>query len=100
MKNYFERFKKFDGHYWIIVISLFVVTFLGLYFSIGMSVKMVSGYTLFGSSSTLPKDVERIGPTSSDILVLTIFWISTAIVLLTFIYYSFIKKVDKKEIEK
>ena len=100
MKNYFERFKKFDVDYWIIVISLFVVTFLGLYFSIGMSVKMVSGYTLFGSSSTLPKDVERIGPTSSDILVLTIFWISTAIVLLTFIYYSFIKKVDKKEIEK
>ncbi|MDY5650240.1 MAG: hypothetical protein SPK64_04310, partial [Candidatus Enterosoma sp.] len=91
---------KFDVHYWIIVISLFVVTFLGLYFSIGMSVKMVSGYTLFGSSSTLPKDVERIGPTSSDILVLTIFWISTAIILLTFIYYSFIKKVDKKEIEK
>ncbi|MDY3908003.1 MAG: hypothetical protein SOZ42_05125 [Candidatus Enterosoma sp.] len=65
-----------------------------------MSVKISSGYTLFGSSSTLPKDVERIGPTSSDILVLTIFWISTAILLLTFIYYSFIKKVDKKEIEK
>ena len=100
MKNYLERFKKFDVHYWIIVIFLFVVNFLGLYFSIGMSVKMASGYTLFGSSSTLPKDVERIGPTSSDILVLTIFWISTAIVLLTFIYYSFIKKVDKKEIEK
>lgn len=107
MKNGFEKIKKyfvnrvksFDVGSYIVLISMFIFVIIGLYFSIGMSISLSKGLTLFGDSSNASNTIEINGPTSSDILVITFFWIITVLLLLTFIYFLFFKKLknDKQD---
>ena len=94
IKKYFvNRFKLFDVGSYIVLISMFIFVIIGLYFSIGMSVSISKGLTLFGDSSNSSNTIEIKGPTSADILVITFFWIITILLLLTFIYFLFFKKI-------
>ncbi len=94
-----NRIKSFDKHDWIILAFLLVVIILGLYLSIGMTVSAANGYTLFGDSSYYDSsEAEIYGPTSSDILVITVFWILTALCIATFVFLFFFKKKEKKEV--
>lgn len=95
-KNYFERFKKFKLKEWLTIIFMGLVSILGLYMSIGFSVKIAQGYTLFGDSSKRAEEVE-LKTTSSDIYVLVLYWILTLLVLALFIYTAFFKKIDDKK---
>lgn len=101
IKKYFvNRFKSFDVGSYVVLVSMFIFVVIGLYFSIGMSVTISKGLTLFGDSSNASNLIEVNGPTSSDILVITFFWIITVLLLLTFIYFLFFKKVKNNEDEK
>ncbi len=93
------RIKAFDVHDWVIMAFLLVVIVIALYISIGMTVSVANGYTLFGDSSYYDSsEAEIYGPTSSDILVITIFWVLTALCLAILIYLFFFKKQEKKEV--
>ena len=98
MKNYFKRFKSFPVHEWVTCSFRFLALVLGLYFSISFSVKRGQGFTLFGDSNRQDNVLEVKGPTSSDLLVLSLFWILTILVLLLFVYTFFFKK--KEEIKR
>lgn len=97
--NYLKRFKQFSVGEIVSLVLMFIGLFSGLYFSIAFSVKMSQGLTLFGdaNNTSIGKDtIEKEGVTSSDISVLVLFWILTAIVLAIFIYILFIKKPNGK----
>lgn len=97
MKKYFERFKNFDVATWIIVVSMFIMIVVGLQFSIGMSIKMASGLTLFGDSNNADNKLEVKGPTQADLYILSTFWIVTILLMALFIYYMFFKKVRTRD---
>ena len=89
MKNYLERFKRFDVHDWVINAFLFLASVLGFYFSIGMSISMSKGISLFDKSGQV---------TPSDLSVLALVWILTIIVFLSFVFEFFFKKINHEKI--
>ncbi len=96
--DYFtERFKSFDRDEWLIVAGVFLTLVLLLWFSIGMSVSIAKGYTLFGDTSYTGDDAELVGPTSSDIAVLTLFWILAVAMLALFVYRFFFRPIAKEK---
>ncbi len=98
-ENYLSRFKKMSRDTYIIIVFMTLIALLGLYFSIAFSVKMSSGWTLFGNSSQYSNTVmEEKGPTSADISVLILFWVLTILVLATDIYVAFFKKIENKKV--
>ncbi len=98
-ENYLSRFKKMNRDTYIIIGFMTLIALLGLYFSIAFSVKMSSGWTLFGNSSQYSNAVmEEKGPTSADISVLILFWVLTVLVLATDIYVIFFKKIENKKV--
>ena len=94
MKSYWNRFKSFTIHDWISNGFMFVALVIGLYFSISFSVKRDSGFTLFGDANRQDNVREVKGPTTSDLLVLSIFWIFTALLFALFVYTFFFKKQE------
>ena len=94
MKSYWNRFKSFTIHDWISNGFMFVALVIGLYFSISFSVKRGSGFTLFGDANRQDNVREVKGPTTSDLLVLSIFWIFTALLFFLFVYTFFFKKQE------
>ena len=96
-KNYFSRFKKMRAKHWVIIAGATIATILGLYFSIGMSVSISQGKTLFGDASLVTKETEISGPTNADISVLVLFWVLTALILAFTVYYVFFAKVDNSK---
>ncbi len=99
-KNYLsQRFHSFDKGTLLTIIAMTVIDLFALYMSIAFSVKLASGLTLFGDSSTYTNDaVEVKGPTSSDITVLILFWVLTVLVLALDIYLIFFKKQNNEKI--
>ena len=96
IKTYFvNRFTAFDVHDYIIGGVSLLITALGLYFSIGMSVSLSKGLTLFGSATNQSNEIEQEGPTSSDRNIVTLFWILTTFVFAFTIYYIFFYKIDR-----
>lgn len=94
VREYLKRFKKFNFTMWVTSISMFIFSVIGLYFSIGMTVKICSNLTLFGNSSNTKNEIEITGPSSNDIIVVVTFWILTVLLTLTFVYFTFIKKYE------
>ena len=95
MKNKnLPAFLKKTKNEWFSVIGLGIAVFLGLYFSISFSVVIAQGKTLFGSSSNLEGNVE-LSTTNTDLVVLSLFWILTILLLALFVYVSFFKKSDE-----
>ena len=99
-KNFLsQRFHSFDKGTLLTIIAMTVIDLFALYMSIAFSVKLASGLTLFGDSSTYTNDaVEVKGPTSSDITVLILFWVLTVLVLALDIYLIFFKKQNNEKI--
>ncbi len=98
-ENYLSRFRKMNRDTYIIIAFMTIIALLGLYFSIAFSVKMASGYTLFGDSSQYSNSImEQKGPTGADISVLILFWVLTVLVLATDIYVTFFKKIENKKV--
>lgn len=87
-------FLKKTKNEWFSVIGLGIAVFLGLYFSISFSVVIAQGKSLFGSSSNLEGNVE-LSTTNTDLVVLSLFWILTILLLALFVYVSFFKKSDE-----
>jgi hypothetical protein len=75
MNNLKKRFASFAVGDWIILAFSVVMTIVGLYFSIAMSVKLSQGVTLFGDSDAYTGEIETQGPTQADKLILSLFWI-------------------------
>lgn len=100
MKTYFERFKKFTKEDWIIIAFMALFFAVGLYFSISFSVKLGKGLTLFGDSSVSYKsgEAEMVGPTRADIIVLSLYWVLTALLILLLTYYLFFRKPKKNTV--
>ncbi len=98
-ENYLSRFRKMNRDTYIIIAFMTIIALLGLYFSIAFSVKMASGYTLFGDSSQYSNSImEQKGPTGADISVLILFWVLTILVLAIDIYVTFFKKIENKKV--
>ncbi len=98
-ENYLSRFRKMNRDTYIIIAFMTIIALLGLYFSIAFSVKMASGYTLFGDSSQYSNSImEQKGPTGADISVLILFWVLTVLVLAIDIYVTFFKKIETKKV--
>ncbi len=98
-ENYLSRFRKMNRDTYIIIAFMTIIALLGLYFSIAFSLKMASGYTLFGDSSQYSNSImEQKGPTSADISVLILFWVLTVLVLAIDIYVTFFKKIETKKV--
>ena len=96
--NYLSRFKKLTKNDIVLIVLMGLALFLGLYMSISMSVKISQGYTLFGDSNNHSNEVETV-TTSSDYLVLSLYWVLTALVLGLFVYHLFFKKPsDEKNV--
>lgn len=96
IKTYFiNRFSQFNVHDYIIGGFSLLMSIVGLYFSIGMSVSISQGLTLFGDANKQNNELETKGPTSSDKNILTLFWIITSIVVIFTIYYIFFYKIDR-----
>lgn len=94
-----NRFSQFDRDDWVTLIASALISLVGLYFGISLSVKMSMGYTLFGASNSTKTDqVEVKGPTGNDIMVLVLVWVLTALILGFVIYFAFFKKKEKKEV--
>lgn len=94
-----DRISKFTKDDWIIIGFAILMVFVGLYFSIAMTVSLSNGLTLFGNSeNSNTKEVEVLGPTGSDILVVVIIWVLTAVVLGFVVFKFFFRKQEKKEI--
>lgn len=93
-----NRFKTMGRDEWIVVAALFVVFALLLYFSIGMSVSLSKGLTLFGDANHEGNAPEVVGPTSFDITAITVFWVVTALIALLFVYRLFFRKIEKKAV--
>lgn len=101
VKLYFiNRFSKFNVHNYIILGAVIIISALGLQFSIGMSISLSKGLTLFGDEKNHTNKMEIEGPTSSDIRVLTIFWILTTLVLAFLIFHAFFYKLPEKEVKQ
>ena len=94
MKSYWKRFKTFSVYDWVKAGTRFLALVVGLYFSICFSVKRSKGRTLFGDSNKQDNVREVVGPTRSDLLVLSLFWIFTLLLLALFVYTFFVKKVE------
>lgn len=101
-KNFLsQRFHSFDKGTLLTIIAMTVIDLFALYMSIAFSVKLASGLTLFGDSSTYTNDaVEVNGPTSSDITVLILFWVLSVLVLALDIYLIFFKKQNTEKIAR
>ncbi len=98
-ENYLSRFRKMNRDTYIIIAFMTIIALLGLYFSIAFSLKMASGYTLFGDSSQYSNSImEQKGPTGADISVLILFWVLTILVLAIDIYVTFFKKIETKKV--
>ena len=98
IKTYLKnRFSKFTIHDYIIAGFSFLIGVIGLYFSIGMSIKIGKGLTLFGDVNYTGDEVEKVGPTASDKNIVTLFWILTTAVLLFTVYYVFFYKIDREK---
>ena len=95
-KENLPRFLSHTKDEWLTIGGLFIVSFLGLYFSIAMSVKIAQGVTLFGDSSNMQGGVET-AVSSSDYAVLILFWILSAIMVALLVYYFFFKHSDGKK---
>lgn len=96
MEKLKERFKKFTVSNWVTAGFMFLILGFGLYMSIGMSVKLAQGYTLFGDSSVYDNTkVETSGPTSADISVLVLYWVLTVALLALFVYFVFFRNVEE-----
>ncbi|MFA6829975.1 MAG: hypothetical protein WCR67_04660 [Bacilli bacterium] len=99
MENIKKRFSRFTVNDWVIAISLTVVMIVGVVFSICFSVKLSQGYTLFGNSDAFAGNVvESVGPTSADIMVTTLFWILSVILLAYDVFFFFFRKIEKKTV--
>lgn len=85
MEKILGRLKE-NRNEWIVIAALLVVVAILLYFSIGMSVSIGNGYTLFGDTSYTGQEAEIQGPTGSDITVLSLFWVLTVLLLALFVY--------------
>ncbi len=92
IRNYFQnRFRNIKRDEWVVIIALFAVMAILLWFSIGMSVSLGKGLTLFGERATSAGSSDEVtGPTSADITVLTLFWILTVLILALFVYRLFV----------
>ena len=93
-----NRFRKINRDEWIVIAALLVVLAILLWFSIGMSISLSQGFTLFGDPSNTTGKVETDGPTSSDITVLSLFWILTVLILAIFVYRLFFRKIEKTNV--
>jgi|LAHS01.1.fsa_nt_gb hypothetical protein len=98
MNNLKKRFASFAVGDWIILAFSVVMTIVGLYFSIAMSVKLSQGVTLFGNSDAYTGDIETQGPTQADKLILSLFWILSLILLGFSVFYAFFKSMAKKPV--
>lgn len=94
-----EHFKKMTKHDIFSIACMGLASILGLYMSIGMSVSVANGKTLFGDSNN-HENVMETAVSRNDYIVLTLFWVLTAIVLFLFIYYLIFKKPEDKKIVK
>lgn len=93
--NYWSRFSKLTKRDWVIIVSMGLVFFFLLYMSIGMSVKMAQGMSLFGDSSYNGSEVEM-QVTSTDLGILSLFWILSILLGALFVYTFFFKKMEQK----
>lgn len=93
-----NRFRKINRDEWIVIAALLVVLAILLWFSIGMSISLSQGFTLFGDPSNTTGKVETDGPTSSDITVLSLFWVLTVLILAIFVYRLFFRKIEKTNV--
>jgi len=87
-----DRFRYIPASDWILYAIAFVLDVAGFIFSIGFSVKMSEGFTLFGDTSKAPSGVETSGPTQADLLLLSVFWILSVLVLAYLVYVLLIQK--------
>lgn len=95
-----EHFNKMTKNDIISVICMGLASVLGLYMSIGMSVSIANGKTLFGDANN-HQDVMETVVSTNDYIVLSLFWILTIIVSFLFVFYLFFKKPnDKKPVKK
>lgn len=83
---------------WIVLVTCLLTTIFLLYLSISFSVKLSQGYTLFGDSGNYNGALETEGPTSSDILVLSFYWLTTALLLALDVFLAFFKKLKGNEV--
>lgn len=95
-ENIKNHFKKMSIHDIISLVFMGLASVLGLYMSIGMSVSIANGKTLFGDSAN-HENVMETTVSSSDYIVMSLFWILTAAVLALFVYYLVFKKLDEKK---
>lgn len=101
MKNrLLNRLKSFNTNDIIIFITMLLADVLGFYMSIGMTVKISQGKTLFGDSGNYETGTVETATTSSDLLVMSFFWILSILVLLLLIYLVFFKKIEHKKVVK
>ncbi len=94
-----ERFQKFTKNDIVTLIGLGLAVLLGLYFSIGMSVSVAQGKTLFGDSNNHENVMETVVSTS-DYIVLSLFWVLTGLVIALLVYYLFFRKAEEKKVVK
>ena len=95
-KNLLERFKSFPKGDWVLLVSAFLLDICAFVFSIGFSVKIGEGKTLFGDTKQYASDIiETKGPTTGDIEMLVLFWI-VAVLLLAYIVYALFSQKQKE----
>lgn len=95
-----KRFKSLSIADYIVIIFMTLIALFALYMCIGLTIKMSQGFTLFGDSNAYDNTLETVGPTSSDIAVLVLYWVLTGIVFFIDIYLIFFKKIEDKQIVK
>lgn len=92
-----ERFKKFKKDDYILLSFLFVFLIIILYFTISMTISIANGYTLFGYQNGEAETV----PSYFDTICLSLFWVLSSLLLITFFYNLIFKKIkDKKVVKK
>lgn len=81
---------------WITIGFMGLITVIGLYMSIAFTVKIAQGLTLFGDSTNSSGAVET-SVTSTDYIVLSLYWVLTVLVLALLVYTLFFKKINDEK---
>lgn len=93
--NLFDRFKKFKAENWIICIVMLIMTICISSYTIACISTIASGKTLFGG-----KDSTNFFLKNADILMTILFSVLSLIMFATFVYTTFFKKIDEKEVTR
>lgn len=97
--NYWSRFSRLSRREWIIIATMGLTFILLLYMSISMSVKISQGMSLFGDQSYQGSEVEY-AVTSTDLTILSLFWILSILLAALFVFTFFFKKIDDRVVTR